>query len=350
MCFGCGRENPIGLKMTFHWDGHTVSGRFVPTEVHQGWPGVVHGGIIGSILDETIGYVSFYEGLETVTGKLETRIKRPVRVGESLTVSGYLTRRSRKLIEAKAVAADAEGAIVAEATAVLYVVRDLVKSGNGFKAVIWDMDGVIADTASYHYAAWRQAFAKRGIDYPEEKFRLSFGQRNDIIISRAMGPGVSPQLIAEISDEKEEIYRRSIVGHLKPLPGAIELVRSLHSRGFRMAIASSAPKENIELVLHLLGIRDCFQAIISARDVPLGKPDPEVYLVAAQRLGVAPQHCVVIEDAVAGVEGARAGGMRSIAVTNTHPREKLALADLVVDSLETVDAADIERLLGLRPA
>lgn len=344
MCFGCGRNNPIGLKMRFSWDGQAVSSEFVPNECHQGWWGIVHGGIICAVLDEVVGNVAVYEGLDAVTGKIEVRIRRPVKVGEHLKLTGRLTRKTRKLAEAEAMARDTQDAVVAEATAVLYIVRDRGSEGNGPKAVIWDMDGVIVDTASIHYGAWRDAFARWGIAYTEELFRRSFGQRNDTIIGRAMGE-VSPELIKAISEEKESLYRQRAPCHLRPLPGALGLLRALREQGFRMAIASSAPMENIEMVMSSLNIRDCFDALVSAREVHKGKPDPEVYLVAAQKLGVIPQRCVVIEDAVAGVEGARAGGMKAIAVTNTHPREKLAQADLVVDSLKEVDAAMVGRLL-----
>ncbi len=117
-------------------------------------------------------------------------------------------------------------------------------------------------------------------------------------------------------------------------------------RGFRQALASSAPRLNIEVILRALGMENAFEAIAAGEDVLRGKPDPEVFLAAAGRLGVEPGRCIVIEDAVGGVQGAGAAGMKCVAVTNTHPRESLARADLVVDSLEEVDP---EILVGLIP-
>ena len=214
------------------------------------------------------------------------------------------------------------------------------------KAVIWDMDGVIADTAYYHLKAWQEVFRNRGVDFTEADFRHSFGQRNDTIIKKTLGGDTSPQEIEAIAREKEKGFRRRIKGKLKPLPGVIELIASLKKRGFQMALASSAPIENIQLVIKTLGINDCFQCVICDRDVTEGKPSPQAFLLAAGRLGVEPGDCLVIEDAVAGVIAAKRAGMHCLAVAGTHPRHSLAQADLVVDTLEAVTADDIEALLS----
>jgi len=214
------------------------------------------------------------------------------------------------------------------------------------RAVIWDMDGVIVDTAPYHLTAWQEAFGKRGVEFTEADFRHSFGQRNDAIIKSTLGEDTSQELIEAISQEKETCFRQRIQQHIQPLPGVLELMKSLKGHGFKMALASSAPIENIHLLTKSLGINDCFQAIISDRDVTKGKPDPQVFKLAARKLGVAPEDCVVIEDAVAGVTAARKAGMRCLAVTNTHPADSLAAADLIVDTLEEVSVPDLEGLIN----
>jgi len=216
------------------------------------------------------------------------------------------------------------------------------------KAVIWDMDGVIVDTARYHLKAWQEVFRKRGVNFTEADFRRTFGQRNDTIIKTVLGREVSQEEMNAIAKEKEESFRRSIEQKLKPLPGVIELMTSVKERGFQMALASSAPIENIQLVSQTLGISDCFESIISDKDVTEGKPNPQVFLLAAERLGVGPRDCIVIEDAVAGVTAAKRAGMYCLAVTSTHPRQSLMAADLVVDTLEAISADDIERLFNLR--
>ena len=215
------------------------------------------------------------------------------------------------------------------------------------KAVIWDMDGVVADTAPYHFRAWQQVFKKRGVEFTEADFRRNFGRRNDTIIRDILGESLSQSEVDAIVIEKEESFRYRVRHNIKPLPGAIELIKSLEGKGFRIALASSAPIENIQLVLKGLGIINCFQAIVWGREVKEGKPSPQGFLLAARKLGGAPGSCIVIEDAVAGVAAAKRAGMRCLAVTNTHPKTSLMEADLVVDTLEAVTVDDLERLFNL---
>ena len=208
------------------------------------------------------------------------------------------------------------------------------------------MDGVIADTASYHLKAWQEVYRKRDILFTEEDFRHSFGQRNDTIIEEVMGTGVSPNEINTISSEKEVSFRESIRYNIRPMPGVIELMETNRQDGFLMALASSAPIENIRLLIEGLGIDNYFQCVISARDVSEGKPNPQVFSLAARRLGVEPKNCIVIEDAVAGVTAAKRAGMHCLAVTNTHPRASLVEADLIVGSLTEITVNDLRRLLS----
>jgi len=215
------------------------------------------------------------------------------------------------------------------------------------KAVIWDMDGVIADTAPYHLKAWQEVLQKRGINFTEEDFRHNFGQRNDAIIRNALGKEVSRDEIDTIAREKEAGFRQKIGQNIKPLPGAIKLIKLLAERGFKLALASSAPIENIQFLIIGLGVNDYFQTIVTGRDVTEGKPSPQSFLLAAQRLGIEPKNCIVIEDAVAGVSAAKKAGMHCLAITNTHPRTSLKEADLIVDTLEEVSVNDLERLLNL---
>lgn len=212
------------------------------------------------------------------------------------------------------------------------------------EAVIWDMDGVIADTAQYHFRAWQDAFRRRGVNFTEEDFRRNFGQRNDTIIHNTLGQNLPPDEVDKIADEKEANYRRRVASNARALPGAIELMQALRRRGIKMAIASSAPMGNIRLVAGSLGILDCFQAIVWGREVTEGKPSPQGFLLAAKKLGVEPRNCVVIEDAIAGVAAAKRAGMKCVAVTNTHPVQSLKEADQVVDSLEKVNVGILEGL------
>jgi len=194
-------------------------------------------------------------------------------------------------------------------------------------AVLWDMDGTLVDSEEYHWLSWRDTMAAEGVALTREQFLESFGQRNDAILARWLGRDAS----ARIGDTKEELYRKLLrEGGLAPLPGAAEWVKHLHREGWVQAIASSAPRANVAAVLEVIELGGCFQAIVSAEDVTMGKPDPQVFLTAASRLGMAPSRCIVVEDAVAGVEAARRAGMRSIGVRRSGP--PLA-ADIAVASL-----------------
>jgi beta-phosphoglucomutase family hydrolase len=212
------------------------------------------------------------------------------------------------------------------------------------RALIWDLDGVIADTAPFHFRAWQRVAEDRGITFTEADFRETFGKRNPEIIAAKFG-GVPPNEAEAIASTKEEVFRRIAKQSIKAFPGVLSLLLSARSGGWSTAIASSTPPENIKLIVDSLGISGLFDAVVSSADVSRGKPDPEGFLLAAERLGVAPHDCVVIEDAVAGVQSAKNAGMTCVAVTNTHPAARLAEADLVVESLEGITPVAVESLL-----
>ncbi len=345
-CFCCGKNNPIGLKLNFQRDGNMVKAEFTSSELYQGWPGMVHGGIVICLLDEAVSYAAIFEGMNCVTAELQAKLKRPAPLNEPLVITGTITRKTRKLVETKATVSLHDGTLIAEGTARQFVVNSAPNTAKS-KAVIWDMDGVIADTAACHFQAWQAVFQKRGITFSEDTFRTSFGQRNDAIISKILGK-TSKDEINRIAREKEESFRRSIKGNIKPLPGVIKLMKLLSERGFKMALASSAPKENIQLLTEELDIKQYFQVVISDEDVTEGKPNPQVFLLAAERLGVEVENCLVIEDAVVGGAAAKRAGMRCLAVTNTHPRTSLNEADIIADTLEAVTISDLEKLFNFK--
>ena len=204
------------------------------------------------------------------------------------------------------------------------------------------MDGVIVDSAPYHFKAWQETFQKRAVKFTEEDFKRNFGQRNDTITRRTLGESVSLSEVDVIASEKEESYRQKVAQNIKALPGAIELIKLLAKSGVKMAIASSAPMENIRLIVKGLGIEDYFQAIVWGREVAEGKPSPQVFLLAAEKLGLDPHNCLVVEDAVAGVAAAKRAGMKCLAVTNTHPATSLKEADLIVDTLVGIGADNLK--------
>ena len=211
------------------------------------------------------------------------------------------------------------------------------------EAVLWDLDGVLVDTALFHYQAWCQLLSELGRSLGEEEFRRTFGLRNDLILRDMLGE-VPAEEVERLSKRKEALFRQHAAGRVTLLPGAAELVGRSRDGGRRTALVTSTPRANIDFVLEQVGLTSAFDTIVAAEDVSRGKPDPEGFLLAAHRLGVAPERCLVVEDAPGGIEAARRAGMRSLAVTTTRPREELTAADAVVDSLN--DAAALAMLEG----
>jgi beta-phosphoglucomutase len=218
------------------------------------------------------------------------------------------------------------------------------------RGAIWDMDGTLVDTAELHFEAWAEVCRERGLDFTRAEFAATFGWRNAEIIAALFGDRFDERATAELGERKEELYRAAAGKGISLLPGGSALLDGLHRAGVRQAIGSSAPRKNLELILRLTGVERYFGAVVGMEETQRGKPDPQVFLVAAQHLGVAPGRCVVFEDAVAGVQAARAGGMKCVAVRFVahHPEAALraAGADLVVDSLEQVSVQDVLDLLG----
>ena len=212
------------------------------------------------------------------------------------------------------------------------------------KAVLWDMDGTLINSEELHWIAWRETMANEGIGITREQFLSTFGQRNDSIIPALLGPTATFEGVERIAQVKEKRYRQLVCeGGIKFEPGVASWLHRLRQEGWQQAIASAAPLANIDAVLKALSASDIFQGIVSAEDVHRGKPDPEVYWVAAARVGVPAERCIVVEDAVAGIEGARRAGMRSIGISQ---HSKALHADVVVGSLELLQMDTFDRLLN----
>jgi beta-phosphoglucomutase family hydrolase len=212
---------------------------------------------------------------------------------------------------------------------------------------IFDWDGVIIDSSSHHEESWERLAKETGFTLPEGHFKKGFGMKNDFIIPNLLNWSNRPDEIQRLSLRKEELYREILLEWgIRPLPGVAEWLAELRQREIRCAIGSSTDRLNIDTSLRVLGFEKCFATIVSAEDVSHGKPDPEVFLTAAERIGFDPGHCVVFEDALVGIEAAHRGGMKVIAVATTNRIEALKAADLAVHRLDELSVDQVAALVG----
>lgn len=213
-------------------------------------------------------------------------------------------------------------------------------------AVIWDLDGVILDSANEHRLAWKRLAQEEGVVFTDEDFWATFGRRNYDILPHYW-PVSSPAQMQALADRKEAYFRDYIRLSASFLPGAEELMHVLQIAGFAQALASSTPAANIELISELLDLKRYLSVLVSGETVARGKPAPDIFLLAAATLQVSPAACVVIEDAVAGVQAAHAAGMRCISVAGERDLPGLRAADHMVRDLTTVT---VEHIRALEPA
>jgi beta-phosphoglucomutase len=218
--------------------------------------------------------------------------------------------------------------------------------------IIFDMDGVLVDSADAHRRAWQQLGHEVGTPFTAQLFQQTFGQRNASIIPTWLGAGsVTPERLDELADRKEVLYRELVRrGAVRVYPGVSTLLPELRRLGARVAIASSGPRENVSLLIDTIGVRAAVDAMVASEDVTEGKPHPEVFLKAAERLAVDPAHCAVIEDSVHGIEAANGGGMLAVAVLTSTDGAALraAGAALVVDDVSALDANELIRRVAAR--
>jgi beta-phosphoglucomutase len=210
------------------------------------------------------------------------------------------------------------------------------------RAVLWDMDGTLIDSAEYHWLTWHETLAELGVELTREGFAGWFGSRNDRILKRYFDAMPTDEM-RRVGELKEERYRTLVRRDgITLLPGVREWLERLANAGWRQAVASSAPPANIHVLLEVLDLEGLLQATVSAEEVPHGKPAPDVFLRAAEKLRVPPDRCVVVEDAAVGVEAGRSGGMRTIGIAGPHGTLE---ADIVTPTMADLPEDTFDRLV-----
>lgn len=222
-------------------------------------------------------------------------------------------------------------------------------------ALIFDFDGVVVDSEPIHLVCFQRVLGKVGVELSERAYYdkyLGYDDRDCLRIAACdAGLDLDEERIAELTAEKTVLVQRAFAESIEPLPGAVELIRAAAGAGVAVGVCSGALRQEIELASRTIGVLECFRAIVPAEDVARGKPDPEGYLKARERLEavmgrpILPGRCVAVEDSPAGIDAAGAAGMKVLAVTNSYPRDRLEAAERVVDSLTEVTPESLEQLL-----
>jgi beta-phosphoglucomutase family hydrolase len=214
------------------------------------------------------------------------------------------------------------------------------------RALLLDMNGVVVDDMPFHERAWIDLAARHGRTLTIERIRHDMsGKSNRDNMRYLFGDALSDTDFRALEDEKEEAYRHTYAPHRAPLPGLRELLHDAREAGVRVALATSAPMPNVDFILDGLDLRASFDAVVTEAEVRHSKPDPAIYLLAAERLGVRPTECVVFEDSLAGLASGRAAGMRAVGIATTHTRDELRDCALVIGDFREVNLRTIEALV-----
>lgn len=206
-------------------------------------------------------------------------------------------------------------------------------------AYIFDMDGTLVDNCAWHVRAWQEFAVRHGREISKRQVLDWMGAPSSFYMERIFEREIESDESAELTREKEAIYRSMYAPHLRLSDGLGKLLEAARERGIRLAIATGGTIDNLDFVLDGLGIRSLFEVIVDASQYERGKPAPDCYLIAASLLGLPPAECLVFEDAVSGIRAAKAAGMRVAAITATMPREVLAAEDpdILIDSFVEFD-------------
>lgn len=212
------------------------------------------------------------------------------------------------------------------------------------KAVIFDMDGVVVHNDHYHVLAWQQFCDRIGRKTTENEVKSWFGSTNKTILETIYQKNIPDDEADRLGNMKEETYRKLYKDHIKPLPGLKDFLKQVKTHLFKIALATSAPKENVDFVIGMTGLTNFFEVTTNASEIKNGKPDPEIFLKTSQKLKIDPKDCLVFEDSFQGIKAARDAGMKVIGVATSHKRSELKDVDAVIDDFTHIEILDILKL------
>jgi HAD superfamily hydrolase (TIGR01509 family) len=338
LCFGCGEDNPIGLKLHPTYDGEKVKAEFTPQKVHQGWKNVTHGGILYSLLDEITAYAILCCGIDFgITTKSQIKFRHVAPTGELIQITGWVTKLTKRLIETEGMLTLKDGTVIAELSSQFYVFRQ------ARSAFLWDLDTIISNAIPLHLAAWQETLKHRKMAFTKESLMSLLGAKDDFILRKVSPGNLSEKDIMSITEEKEANLRQKITGNVQSPPGISDLLSIIKKGNFKQALVSSSPQKTIDSITSNLNVQDYFDCIVSGDGIDKSKPNPQIYLSAAKKLGADPKECIVIGNSPLGVEAAKTAGMRCMAVADHHSQQELNHAGRVVSSPEEIDLISLIR-------
>ncbi len=212
------------------------------------------------------------------------------------------------------------------------------------KGVIWDMDGVLIDSMELHFKIWKQVFSEYNVEFARKDFNRHFGTTNLETIQTVLGNRLSFKEARTLAEKKQHLFEQQAISEAQLIPGVDRWLQFFFDHDIPQAVASSNAQRFIEAVAKSKNISRFFHALISAEDLA-SKPDPAVFLESARFIQAKPNLCLVFEDAVAGVEGAKRAGMKCIAITTTNSPAALVKADLIIPDFSTLTKEQILKLM-----
>ncbi len=215
------------------------------------------------------------------------------------------------------------------------------------QAIIFDMDGTLIDNNPYHILAWQEFYKGLGRELTLEHYKKNMnGKVNREIFEDIFNRKLTPEELTDYIHQKESLYRQLYEPHIAPISGLMDLLQSISAAKIPMAVATSGLPVNIQFAFDRLSMRHYFEVVVDSTYITKGKPNPEIYLKAAELVQADPAKCVAFEDAIAGIRSAKSAGMKVVALSTTHAREDLGEADLIINDYNDITLPQIELLLG----